>query len=374
MKVTVKEVQDRRDRKTFIYLPEKIHAGHSGWVPPIYMDECSYFNPRKNRAFSYSDTIILLAFRGEKPAGRIMGVINHRYNEFSGDKAARFGYLETWQDEDVIRTLLNRVEEWARERGIKRIIGPYGFTDQDPEGFLIEGFDSPVTIPGYYNFEWMPEMVEKMGYTKDIDYVVYKIAVPEELPEFYVKIFERAKRKGHFEVVEFTKRKQLKPWIIPVLQLMNECYSGSRIYGYAPLEEDEMISLAKRYLPLLNPRFVKAVKHEDELAAFIVGMPNLADGIRKARGRLLPFGLWKIFREAKKTKQLDLLLGAIKESYRGRGLDVLMGVAMLKSAREAGMKVLDTHHEMETNLKVRAEMERMGGEIHKRFRVYQKML
>ncbi len=374
MKVTVKEVQDRKDLKTFIYLPEKIHAGHSGWVPPIYMDDWKYFNPQKNRAFSYSDAVMFLACRGKKPAGRIMGIINHRYNEFSGEKAARFGYLEAWNEEDVVRTLLTRVEAWAREKGMQRIIGPYGFTDQDPEGFMVEGFDSPVTIPGYYNFEWMPEMVKKMGYVKDIDYVVYKIDVPEELPEFYIKIFERAKRKGHFEVLEFTKRKQLKSLIVPVLQLMNECYSGSQIYGYTPLEEDEMAALGKRYLPLLDPRFVKVVKHEDELVAFVVGMPNLAEGIRKAKGRLFPFGIFKIMREAKKTKQLDLLLGAIKESYRGRGLDVLMGVAMLKSARDAGMEVLDTHNEMETNVKVRAEMERMGGEIYKRFRVYQKNL
>lgn len=374
MDITVKEVKDRKDRKIFIYLPEKIHAGHSKWVHPIYMDEKSYFNSQKNRAFSYSDAIMLLAFRGNKPVGRIMGIINHRYNEFSGEKTARFGYLETWEDEDAVQLLVTQVEEWAREKEMQRIIGPYGFTDQDPEGFLIEGFDSPVTIPGYYNFKWMPEMVEKMGYTKDIDYVVYKIDVPEVLPEFYLKIYERAKRKGRFEVLEFTKRKQLKPWIVPVLKLMNESYSTSNIYGYTPLEEDEMISLGKRYLPLLDPRFVKAVKYEDQLAAFVVGMPNLAPGIRKARGRLLPFGILKIMREAKKTKQLDLLLGAIKEEYRGRGLDVLMGVSMLRSARDAGMKVLDTHHEMETNVKVRAEMERMGGEIYKRFRVYQKNL
>ncbi len=374
MSLTVKEVRGRKDRKTFIYLPGKIHAGRPEWVPPIYMDERNYFNPRKNRAFSYSDTIMLLAYRGKKAAGRVMGIINRRYNEFSGNKTARFAYLETREDDEVIQALLTRVENWAREKGMNRIVGPYGFSDQDPEGFLIEGFSSPVTIPGYYNFEWMPGKIEKMGYVKDIDYVVYKIEVPEKLPEFYLKIFERVKRKGKFKILEFTKKKQLKPWIKPVLHLMNESYAGSRIYGFAPLEEEEMAALAKRYLPLLDPRFVKVVEHQNEPVAFIVGMPNLAEGIRKARGRLLPFGIFKILRESKKTKQLDLLLGAVKEPFRGRGLDVLMGVAMLKSAQEAGMEVLDTHHEMETNVKVRAEMERMGGEIYKRFRVYQKSL
>jgi len=374
MSVTVNEVKSRKDLKTFIYLPEKIHAGRKFWVPPIYMDEWAYFNPRKNRAFSYSDAILLLAYKENRVAGRVMGIINHRYNELRKEKTARFGYLETWDEEEVVQSLLRAVEDWARKQGMSRIIGPYGFTDQDPEGFLIEGFDNRATIATYYNFEWMPQKVERFGYTKDVDYFVYKLDVPEEIPGFYRKIYERVRRKGHFDILEFSKKKELKPWIKPVLELMNECYSASNIYGYTPLDEPEMEALAKRYLPIINPNFVKAVKRKDELVAFIVGIPDMTEGIQKARGRLFPFGFVKILRAAKKTKQLDLLLGAIKETYRGRGLDVMMGVKMIMSAHDAGFKVMDTHHEMESNVLVRREMERMGGKVYTKFRVYQKDL
>ncbi len=374
MALEIREVKERKDLKTFIYLPEKIHANHENWVPPIYMDEWNYFNPHKNKAFAYCDTILLLAFREAKPVGRIMGIINSRYNEQRKEKTVRFAYLETWEERDVVQALLSQVEEWARQKGMTRIIGPYGFSDQDPEGFIIEGFENRATIATYYNFEWMPSLVEEEGYTKDVDYFVYKLEVPKEFPEFYKKIYERIKRKGNFEIVEFQKRKELKPWIIPVLDLMNECYTGSNIYGYTPLDEKEMNDLAKRYMPVLDPRFVKVVKRDDEVVAFIVGIPDMTEGIQKARGRLLPFGFLKILKASKKTKQLDLLLGAIKEKYRGRGLDVLMGVRMILSANKAGLETMDTHHELESNVKVRAEMERMGGKLYKRFRVYQKRL
>ena len=374
MKVTLKEVKNKKELKKFIYLPEKIHKDHPSWVHPIYMDEKKYFNAKKNKGFKYCDTKLLLAYNGNKIIGRVMGIINHRYNQFRNEKTARFGYLETWEDDETVKALLSSIENWARNNKMEKIVGPYGFTDQDPEGFLIEGFESPVTIPGYYNFEWLPGLVEKQGYSKDIDYFVYKLDIPKEFPEFYKKIYERIIRKGEFEVIEFRKRAELKPLIKPVLKLMNECYSQSDIYGYTPLEEEEMQDLAKRYLPLLDPRFVKGVKKGDEIVAFIVGMPNFAEGIRKAKGRLLPFGIFRIMRAAKKTKQLDLLLGAVKEKYRGRGLDVLMGVKMLMSGHKAGLELIDTHHEMETNTKVRAEMEKMGGVIYKRFRVYKKQL
>ncbi|NIM91196.1 MAG: hypothetical protein GTO17_09640 [Candidatus Aminicenantes bacterium] len=374
MALEIREAKDRKDLRTFIYLPEKIHANHENWVHPIYMDEWSYFNPQKNKAFAYCDTILLLAFREGKPVGRIMGIINSRYNEQRKEKTARFACLETWEDKDVVHALLSQVEEWARQKGMTRIIGPYGFSDQDPEGFIIEGFENRATIATYYNFEWMPSLVEEEGYTKDVDYFVYKLEVPKEIPEFYKKIYERIKRRGKFEIVEFRKRKELKPWIIPVLTLMNECYTGSNIYGYAPLDEKEMSDLAKKYMPVLDPRFVKAVASEKEVVGFIVGIPDMTEGIQKARGRLLPFGFLKILRASKKTKQLDLLLGAIKEKYRGMGVDVLMGVKTILSAHEAGLEVIDTHHELESNVKVRAEMERMGGKLYKRFRVYQKKL
>jgi len=374
MAIEIREVKDKKDLKTFIFLPEKIHAGHVNWVPPIYMDEWKYFDPKKNKAFRYCQTILLLAFRGKQAVGRVMGIINQRYNEYRKEKVGRFGFLETWEDQEVVHALLSRVEGWAREAGMTKIVGPYGFSDQDPEGFLIEGFEHRATIATYYNYEWMPRLVENEGYSKDIDYYVYKIDVPKVLPDFYKKIYERASRRANFSVVEFRKRKEIKPWIRPVLSLMNECYMGGEIYGFAPLDEKEMDDLAKRYLPVLDPRFVKVVTKDGEVVAFIVGIPDMTEGIQKARGRLFPFGFLKILRAAKKTKQLDLLLGAIKEKYRGMGLDVMMGVKMILSAQEAGMEIMDTHHEMETNVRVRAEMERMGGKLYKRFRVYQKAL
>lgn len=374
MDIQIREVESRKDLRKFIYLPEEIHKGHTTWVHPIYMDEWTYFNPRKNEAFSYCDTIVLLAFRDGKVIGRIMGIINTRYNEHRDEKTARFGYLETWEEQEVVSALLARIEEWAREKGMTKVVGPYGFSDQDPEGFLIEGFDLRATIATYHNFDWMPGILENAGYSKDIDYFVYKIDISRDLPELYEKIFNRISRRGTFEIINFKNKKEMKPWIKPILGLMNECYMDSNIYGYAPLSEKEMEELAKRYWTILDQRFIKVVLKDGEIVAFIIGIPDMTEGIQRARGHLLPFGIFKILRAAKKTTQLDLLLGAVKEPYRGMGIDILMGFPLIASAQEAGMLLADSHHEMETNTRVRAEMERAGGEIYKKYRVYQKAL
>jgi len=376
MAVEIREIapQKGKDLKTFILLPEKIHAGHANWVHPLVTDDWKYFDIKKNKAFGYCDTILLLACKDGRPVGRAMGIINHRYNEHRNEKTARFGYLETYEDREVFRAILRHIEDWARAKGMTKIVGPYGFSDQDPEGYLIEGFEHRATIATYYNFEWMPRWLEEEGYSKDNDWFVYKLAVPKEMPEFYKKIYERHMRRGTYEIVEFKSRKEIKPWIRRVLGLMNETYMTGNIYGFAPLEEQEMDDLAKRFLPIIDPRFVKVVAKDGEVLSFVIAMPDMTEGIVKARGRLFPFGFVHVLRAAKKTKQLDLLLGAVKEPYRGQGLDVLMGVKVLQSASEAGMEMIDTHHEMEANVKVRAEMERMGGTIYKKFRAFGKML
>ncbi len=374
MSLQIREVGHRKDLKRFIYLPERIHRHHPTWVPPLYTEERRHLDPRRNRAFSYCDTILLLAWRGKRVVGRIMGIINSRHNAFRGEKTARFACLETWEDREVVHALLSRVEEWARSRGMARIVGPFGFSDQDPEGFLVEGFEHRATIATYHNFPWMPGLVEGAGYVKDVDYFVYRIQVPEEAPEVYNRIIRRVQRSGGFQLIEFTRRRELRPWIKPAFQLLNESFAAADIYGFAPMDEEEMDLLAKRYLPIVDPRFLKGVIKDGQIVAFVIGIPDMTEGFQRARGRLFPFGIFHIMRAAKRTRQLDLLLGAIKEGYRGLGLDALLALQMRISAIQAGFRVVDTHHEMESNVKVRSLMEKFGGERYKRFRVYQKSL
>ncbi len=372
MPVQVTPVVSKRDLKRFIYLPAALHRDHPLWMPPIYMDEWKYHDRARNPAYRYCDAVPVLAWRDGRLVGRVLGIVNRRHNEMLKEKTARFACLESTDDPEVVHALLTHVEEWARRQGLTKMIGPFGFTDQDPEGFLVEGFEHEPTIVTYYNFPYLVRLLEAEGYAKEVDYVVYRIPVTGKVPEVYDRVAARVASRGHFQVLEFTRRRQLKPYIRPVLGLMNETFFG--IYGYSPLDDHEMRGLARQYLPLLDPRFVKAVARDGEMVGFIIGMPNLYQGIVKSRGHLFPLGFLHILRAARRAKQIDLLLGGIKEEYRARGVDVLLGNAMWRSIIAAGFEVVDSHHELEANLKVRAEMERNGGVIYKRFRIFQKAL
>jgi len=370
--IEINEVKCRRDLRKFIHLPEKIHKNHANWLPPIYFDEWNFFNPKKNKSFDYCDTILLLAYKDGKIAGRIMGIINRRYNLLRNEAHGRFGYLECYDDTEVSHALIKAIEDWAKEKGMKKLIGPYGFSDKDPQGLMIEGFEHPPIIDAPCNFPYLVNLVEQEGYAKEVDCLIYKYDIPEKFPDLHTRIIERFHEKSDFRVIEFTKRSQIKSYIIPVLKLMNEGYS--HIYGFVPLDDREMNDFAARYMPLLDPRFLKVVAKGDEIVGFVIGLPSLTQGIQKCRGHILPFGFFQIIWTAKRSKQLDMMLGSIKPQFQGLGLEIPMGLQLLESARKAKMKTMEVHLILETNNKMIAEVEKIGAKVIKRFRVFQKDL
>ena len=373
MAISIKEVITHSELGIYIHLPDKIHANHHGWVPPMYSDEWEFYDPEKNRFFQDCSTILYLAYKDGKPAGRIMGIINHKYNKVQKEECGRFFAFECYQDAEVAGALLQAIEEWLRNQGMKKIIGPFGFSDKDPEGFLIEGFDQPVVIATNYSLPYMVNLTESFGYKKEIDCLDYILPVPKVIPDFYKAIYNRTLENNHFTLKEFDSRRELKKFIRPVFELINKTYA--HIYGFSELTVKEMDYFANRYISVINPKFVKVIFDEHkQLIAFALAMPEISEGIRKAHGRLFPFGFIHILKASRTSRLLTMLLGAIHDSYRNNGLDVVLGIKMLQSAQEENMEFIDSHLVLETNNKMRAEYEKMGGIVKKRFRIFSKPL
>lgn len=371
--VHLKEVKTKRELKQFIHLPFKIHQDHKEWLPPLISDEWKVFDQNKNHSFKHCDTLLLLAEKEGQLVGRIMGIINHSYNEGHHEKNARFCFMECYDDQEVHDTLLHAVEEWGRQKGMEKMVGPLGFSDKDPQGYLIEGFNDPMSVMvTNCSLPFMVEHLERNGYSKKLDLFQYRSKLPEVIPEFYTKIAERVEKRG-FKLLEFKKSKHVRPYVKPVFDLINEAYVD--IYGFAPLQEIEAKEFSERFLPLLNPNYIKLVADKDDkLVAFVVAMPDISGGFRKANGRLFPFGFYHILRSFKKANQLNLLLGCVKNSIRNSGIDALLTVGLFTSAKIGKLKMLDSHLIMEENTKMRALIERQDHQIYKKYRIFEKEL
>src|SRR4030042_5550551 len=370
--IVVKEVVTRKELRKFIYLPEKVHEGEPNWLPPIYMDEHLLFNKKKNKSYKYADAILLLAWKDEKPAGRIMGIINRRYNSINNEQHGRFCFMESYNDPDVFHLLIEYVEKWAKQNGMVKLVGPLGFSDKDPQGFQTEGFEYPLFMTAANNSSYMPKLIEAEGYEKKIDLVNYLADMPKELPEIYTKVISRVERTEGYRIVEFNSKKELKPYILPVLELMNETFN--EIYGFVPLNDNEKLEFANRYLSILDPKFIKVAVKEDNIIGFAIGMPDVSPGILACNGRLLPFGIFKVLKGSERSKKILKILGGVKKPYRGKGIDGLMGVKILQSAIKHKMEIINSHLVLEDNARMRGEYERVGGKVVKKYRIYQKTL
>jgi hypothetical protein len=372
MPVELKEVKTRRELNEFIRFPFRIFDHNPFWLPPLLIDEKNFFNPDKNKAFKTNENIMYLAYKDGKICGRIMGIINRSYNELKGQKRARFFRFECIDDHEVAHALLETVESWALDRGMVEIIGPFGYSDKDPQGLLIEGFDQRAAIVAPFNQPYYIPLIEEEGYSKEVDLFEYMIPIPEKIPDFYQRIYERVSRNENLECVNFKSKKQLKPYIIPVLELMNETFR--EVFGSYEFDREEMEKFAAEYMNILDIDFIKVVTDRGKVVGFLIAIPDIGPGLQKARGKLFPFGIFHIMKEIKKSDCLVLMLAGVKSTHQGTGLDVLMGVKMLESAAKRGIKQINSHLELETNLKVRAEMEKMGGKVCKVHRIYKKSL
>ena len=370
--ILIKEVKTWQEKRKFIYLPSEVHKSNPNWLPPIYLDEWELFNEKKNKSYLYSDTVLYLAYRDKKVVGRVMGIINRRYNTIHNEQHGRFCFMECYEDQEVVHTLISEVENWARKRGMIKLVGPLAFSDKDPQGFQIEGFEYPKFIVCPTNDIYLPEMISREGFEKNLDLVNYLAKIPDELPLVYKNILSRVSENREYKVVEFNSRKELKPYLFPILELMNQTFL--EIYGFVPLNDQEKKEFVARYLMILDPKFIKVVENQNGLIGFAGGIRDISEGIRKAGGKLLPFGILRILMESRRSKKLLMLLGGVKKEYRGKGLDVLMAIKMLQSCAEHKMEWIDLHLVLENNLKMRAECERIGGRVIKKFRIYQKDL
>lgn len=372
MTITIKEVKTKRDLKAFVRFPFRLYKSDPKWIPPLLRDEFAYFNRERNKKLKNNPHILFLAFKDNRISGRIVGVINKKANALKNQKYVRWTFLDTENDKETAHSLLDSVEKWGKNQGMVKAVGPRGFSDLEPQGAMVEGFKEQSTLNTHYNKPYLIDFITSYGYEKDVDWVSYKIKIPDTLPDVYQSILDETAKKHHLTHISFKKKSEMKPYIIPVFRLFNETYKD--LYSFAPMTEADMKSLAKKYLPILDPYFVQIVKDKDRLVAFAIVMPDLSAGFIKARGRLFPFGLFHILRAKNNSKVLQLLLIGIQKDYRGQGIFTLFAEHLKKITHKKGMKWIDSHQELEDNWAIRKWMERLNGKINKRYRAYIKAL
>ena len=371
--IEVLEVKTKRQKKQFVDFPTKLYDGNEYYVHPLRSDEINWFSPRKNVSFDECDIVYYLAYKEGKVAGRICGILQRVYNEKTSTKKVRFSRFDCIEDFEVAKALISKVEEWAKLMGMDTIHGPLGFHDLDREGLLIEGFDQLATFEENYNFPYYKEFLEKLGYKKDVDYLSFQIGLPGKTDPRIVRIGETIMKRYNLRIATAkNKSEYIKKYKDGIFDVLNEAYGD--LYGVIPYNDKLKKQIIDQFNLIIKLEYLVTILDEnDRVIAFGFGIPSIAKAVQKSKGKLFPFGVFRILHAKNNCKLADFGLIGVRKEYQGKGVTAIILNYIVENAKKVGVTRVETNHSLEDNHKIIATWKNFEDVTqHKRFRVFTK--
>lgn len=372
--IEILEVKSSKDLKYFIDYPHDLYANDPNYVPMIYMEQEALLNRKKSPFFLHSTAIYYLAYKDGKIVGRIASILNKNHISFTGRNEGFFGFFDVINDFDVAKALLDKAEEWLKNQGVTKVIGPANFSTNETVGLLIDSFDAPPYIMNTYNFSYYQELLEKYGFIKHIDLLCYKMItaeMPDDIIEFGERLEKRLADRGI--IIRKIDMKNYNKEIESFLPVYNASWSENT--GFVPMTDAEIRQIGKDLKMVVDPDFIYFAIKDNKVIGVSLTIPNVNE-IQKnvKRGRLLPFGLFKILFGLKKIKTVRILaLGTLKE-YRRLGIDACFYVRNMKTAKEKNIIEAEASWILEHNEMMNRALEHINGKVYRKYRLFEKAI
>lgn len=372
MSIEVKEIQSNKEFNDFVNVQFSIYKGNNFWVPPIKKDEKKALKKEFNPAFRFCDTKFWVAYQNGKPVGRIGAIINKKYNEKTKTNVGRFTRAEFVDDSEVSEALFQTATAWLKDQGMTEVQGPLGFTNLDHQGMLVEGFEHLPSAASEYHLPYYQDHLSKLGFEKEIDWIEFRLFL-EGIPEKAKRVAEVIKTRNQLTVKSFKKSSELQPYAVRLFEILNEAFKD--LFSVVHLDDEMINYYVKRYLMLLNPEFIKLIFDKDNnLVAFIIGLPSLSEGLQKAKGSLFPFGWYHINKALKHPKVVDLMLTGVLPEYQGKGVAAILINELQTVMEKHGVTEVETTGIFETNQKAIQNWKNYNNIQHKRKRCWKKSI
>lgn len=368
MTVEIREVTSKKDLQKFILYPQKLYKNSPYYVPSLYFDELNTLSKDKNPTFLTSQARYWAAYRENEMVGRIAGIHVPAHLEKWGENLVRFGWFDFIDDTEVVKALVGRVEEWAKELGAEGIHGPLGFTDLDREGMLVEGFEEMATLATNYNYAYYHKRLEELGFVKDVDWVSNSITLVDRWIEKIENTAQLVAKRSNLHLFKGTK-KDLHKIAPQIFEVINEAYRN--LYGTVPLNEKQIKWYVDQYFGFAQLKYIPVVMdNNDRVVAFGITFPSFSKALRRSKGKLFPFGFIHFLWALLFNDTVDLYLEGVRDEYRGKGVNGMMMGALYRNMIKSGVKKVETNLTLENNNDVQVQWKYFDARQHKRHRIY----
>ena len=368
-------VTNKKLLRKFVNFPLKLYKGNPYYVPALYDDELKALDPLRSVHQGADATAqCFLCYRDNEIVGRACGIISHLYNEKNNARRVRISRFDCINDLEVARATLGAVEDWGREQGMEIVHGPLGFNDLEREGMLVDGFEMMPTFEANYNYPYYPELVEQLGYVKEVDWIEFQIPVPEKLDERNTRLAEAVSKRLDIHEVEIKSVSWLvKHYYDKIFDLLDDAYRV--LYGTVPITMRVRKSLVNQFKLVLNKNLISViVDKDDRVVGFGLVFPSIAKGVKKAKGRLFPFGWMPVLHSIHNYDVVDFALIAVRPELQDKGITSIIFHNMLQRFFNLGVKMAETNLQLEENEKVQQLFKQFNPEQVRRRRCYVKSL
>ncbi|HEX6665352.1 MAG TPA: GNAT family N-acetyltransferase [Solirubrobacterales bacterium] len=375
--VTIRPVRGRRELKRFVKVPFGVHRDNPQWVAPLIYERMQFLDPSKNPWFEHGEAQLLIAERDGEPVGRISAHIDRRWDEYQGGSDAMFGFFETVEDAEVARALLEAATEWATAQGRERILGPMDFTTNDEIGILIEGYERRPMILEPWHPPYYRELIESLGFGKTMDVLMWELQFGDlkEGERFDPSIHAAAKKALEDEgiAIRNMRKRDMANEVRRFMDVYNEAWGKN--WGFVPITDAEVEFQAKNLKQVLDENWTYMAEKDGEVVGAALTLPDINQVMAKLNGRLLPFGWAKFLLGRRKINQCRVFALGVKHEYRHSGVAAGLYLRHLEEAAVPGGIVGgEMGWILETNEAMNRAMEGMGGEVVKRYRLYERAL
>lgn len=350
-KFVVKEVVSKKDLKRFITFVDELYEGCDQFVPPLHKGQ--EHDLMKAAPLAYCTRKMWIAEDAAgKVVGRICAMINPRYNEKYCTKRARFGWFDLINDLEVARLLIDTAEAWAKENGMDEIHGPLYYNTLGRQGMLIEGFDKLAPFSCLYNYPYYADLVQRLGFKKECDWVQYMMPADQGVEERMKAIADRMFKRYKLKVADFDKLKKDKVMVRKFFRIYNESFDGI-VHNFIPFTDEEIEEECNQIMSQLSAKLCCVLMDEDdEVAAFGIATPCLSRAMQKAKGSLFPLGWWHVLKALKTYENIDLMINGAAPKWQNTGISAVFHGMMADQFKAAGCKWALANPQVETNLAV----------------------
>ena len=321
--ISIVKVNSRKLMLDFVKFPLELYKNHPFWVPPLIDDELDTFDTSKNPVFESAEAHFFLAYQNKKIVGRICGIINWDEVNLQGKKKLRFGWWDVVDNIEVTKLLLEKVIEIGKINNLDHIEGPMGFSNLDKVGVITDGFDEIGSMITWYNYPYYASHLQHLGYAKEKEYLENKFPFENVKLEFFDKAQEIIKKRYQLSELNFTKTKDILPYVDEMFDLFNNSYAN--LSSFVPISESQKAFFKKKYISFINPEFIKFVLDKNQkIVAFSIVMPSFSEALQKAQGKLFPFGLYHLLKARKKSKTVLFYLIGVHPDYQNKGVHAIL--------------------------------------------------